>query len=360
MTPHKLSCGVPSLVAGSLSSSKRVKARQSNLGIMIFFQAVVLSLFAGPQTIAAQDKHEVAPSPLRVTTQGLSGLDRGCKAGEGLIVQLHYTGEKALRGYVLRFDSSYHRDGKPINDEILEEVRGLRDPVILSGQEWTRIICSVPKKTLGDPATLSAKIDVLKFADGSTWGPAALHESHQLIGKLDGMDFIEKATELRKFVSPILPEQGPLPDANVESHTIGPLRFDSGIWRDERGQDKLAVEVTNESATPIRGYLFTTTFFDPKTGTTIRRVSTKELETQGNPSGYLAPGLTWVADPRKFSYLPDGSLASYKITLDLVVFADGSIFGPMHSLESDEVLGMFAGIDDAKRVSRDSTVNEER
>ena len=84
---------------------------------------------------------------------------------------------------------------------------------------------------------------------------------HQLIGKLDGMDFIEKPTELKKFVSPILPEQGPLPSRKVESQTIGPLRFDSGIWRDERGQDKLAVEVTNESDIPISGYLFTTTFF---------------------------------------------------------------------------------------------------
>jgi len=184
MTSHKLSCGVPFLVAGSPTGFKLVKKRQSNLGIVILFQAAVLGLFAGPQTIAAQEKQDVAPSPLRVTTQGLSGLDRGCKAGEGLIVQLHYTGEKALRGYVLRFDSPYHRAGKPINDEILEEARGLRDPVILSGQEWTRIICSVPKKTLGDPKTLSAKIDVLKFADGSTWGPAALRESHSLSANL--------------------------------------------------------------------------------------------------------------------------------------------------------------------------------
>jgi hypothetical protein len=214
--------------------------------MVIFFQAVLLSLFAGPQTIATQDKQDVPPSPLRVTTQGSLGLDSGCKAGEGLIVQLHYTGGKALRGYVLSFDSPYHPAGKPINDEILEEARGLRDPAILSGQEWTRIICSMPKKILGDPTTLSAKIDVLKFADGSTWGPVALRESHQLIGKLDGMDFIEKATELRKFVSPILPEQGPLPSGQVESQTIGPLRFDSGILRDERGQDKLAVEVKRE------------------------------------------------------------------------------------------------------------------
>jgi hypothetical protein len=105
---------------------------------------------------------------------------------------------------------------------------------------------------------------------------------------------------LKKFVSPILPEQGPLPGGKVESQKIGPLRFDSGIWRDERGQDRLAVDVTNESETPVRGYLFTTTFFDPNRGANIRRVSTKELETQGSPSGYLAPGQTWVADPRKF------------------------------------------------------------
>ncbi len=34
----------------------------------------------------------------------------------------------------------------------------------------------------------------------------------------------------------------------------------------------------------------------------------------------------WVADPREFSHLPDGS-ARYKITLDLVVFADGLALG---------------------------------
>jgi hypothetical protein len=187
----------------------------------------------------------------------------------------------------------------------------------------------------------------------------ALREAHELIGKLDGMGFIEKSTESKKIVSPILPEHEPLPGGKIESQKIGRLRFDSGIWRDERGQDKLAVEVTNEGDTPVRGYLFTTTFFDPNSGTTIRRVSTKELETQGNPSGYLAPGQTWVADPRKFSVLPDGSLASYKITPDLIVFADGSISGPMKSQESAKVLGMFEGIDDARRMRRDATGHKE-
>jgi hypothetical protein len=52
--------------------------------------------------------------------------------------------------------------------------------------------------------------------------------------------------------------------------------------------------------------------------------------------------------------LPDGTLASYKISVDLVAFADGSIFGPKKSAESDEVLGMLRGIDAANDSSRDA------
>jgi hypothetical protein len=42
----------------------------------------------------------------------------------------------------------------------------------------------------------------------------------------------------------------------------------------------------------------------------------------------------------------------------LPVFADGSMFGPKKSQESDEVLGMFDGIDVAKRMSRDATCKQ--
>ncbi len=173
------------------------------------------------------------------------------------------------------------------------------------------------------------------------------------------MDFIGKTTELERFVSPIMPQRGPTPVEDVQTQTIGPLRIESGVWRDEHGQDMMAVEVTNESDTPIRGYLFTTSFFDPAAGTRFRRFSTKELETQGNPSDYLAPGSTWVADLRKFSPLADGSLAIYTISLDLVVFADGATFGANKSQELDEVLGMLQGIDAAILASRETSVNKD-
>ena len=295
-----------------------------------------------------------------VTAQFASVSGDDCKAGEGLVVQLHYTGVQPLRAYLIRLIFSESQSGKGVMEQSLQEVRDLHEPAIAAGEEWTRTVCTVPKKIAEGRETVNAEVDVLKFADGSTWGPLTLRESHQLVGTVDGMDFAGKTSELAGYVTPILPQQGPVPTEHIESLTMGPLRIESGIWRDERGKEMLAIQVTNENETPIRGYLFTTTFFDPNTGDRIRRFSTKELETHGNPEDYLAPGSSWIADPRKFSYLPDGTPASYKINLDLVVFADGSTFGPKKSQESDEVLGILQGIDDAKRITQETSTNKPR
>jgi hypothetical protein len=324
----------------------------------VFPLAMISGLFVFLQTAATQDNPK--PSPLDVTVQASSNPDSDCKTGEGLILQLHYTGVQPLRGYLVRLAFADSATGRVLQEQTVQEIRDTREPMIASGAEWTRTVCSTTKKSSGDPTTAMPSVDVLKFADNSIWGPAALPESHQLIGELDGMDFLAKSTELKKFVSPILPQQGPLPAEDVESQTIGPLKIESGVWHDERDQDMLAVDVTNESTTPIRGFVFTESFYDSSTGQRMRRVTTKELETQGNPSDYLAPGATWVAGPRKFSHSADGSLASYRITLDLVVFADGSTFGPKKSQESDEVLGMFRGIDAANLLTRETSASGER
>ncbi len=325
----------------------------------VLLLVLVLSQFVSLQTAVAQD-HQLEESPLNVTAQFSTGPGVDCKTSKSLLVNFQYTGSQPLRGYLVRLALADSVTGKVLQEQPIQEIRGSGEAMIASGAEWARTICSIPKKISGQPMTVTARVDVLKFADNSIWGPAALRESHQLIGTLDGMDFVGRATELKRFVSPILPQQGPLPVDNIESQTLGPLRIESGVWRDERGQEMLAVEVTNESAKPIRGYLLTTSFLDPATGNRIRRVSTKELDTRGDPSDYLAPGSAWVADPRKFSHLPDGALASYRIELDLVVFADGSTFGPKKSQESDEVLGMFRGLDAANLLSREGSATKDR
>jgi len=319
--------------------------------LTVFLMAMVLAPPVSLETAAAQDDHQKS-SPLGVTAQFSTALGADCNSGKGMVVQLHYAGAQPLRGYLVRFILSDSATGKVLTEAVIQEIRDLREPMIVNGADWTRTFCSTVKTREGEPLTVTTKVDVLRFADGSIWGPASLPVSHQLIGTMDGMDFGVKATDLEKYVSPILPPGGPVPLERIQFQTIGPLRFASGVWRDESGQQMLAVQATNVGAAPIRGYVFTASFFDPMTGNRLRRITTKELETHGNPNDYLLPGATWIAGARKFSYLPDGTLASYTITLDLAVFADGSLFGPKQSSESDEVLGMFQGIDLANPSSK--------
>jgi hypothetical protein len=307
--------------------------------------AAVLGVLAFVQLGAAQGDQS-KPSPLKVAAQILP--DGDCASGSVIIAQLDYVGAQPLRGYLVALTVADGVTAKVLGTQTIEEVRDSRQ-AITSGASWTRTICAIGKMVAGDPATVAARVDVLKFADDSIWGPVDRRDSSQLVGAIDGIDFSVKNSDLKRFVSPILPERGPFPTESIRTETMGPLKIESGVWRNERGQEWLAADVTNESETPIRGFLLTTAFFDPATGDRIHRASTKELDTTGDPSAYLAPGGTWIADPRKFSHLPDGSLATYEINVDLVVFADGSTFGPKRSSESDEVEGMIRGIDLASR-----------
>jgi hypothetical protein len=134
----------------------------------------------------------------------------------------------------------------------------------------------------------------------------ALPASHQLIGTMDGMDFSLRTTDLERYVSPILPTDGPVPTERIQIENAGPLRFVSGLWHDESGTQLLAAEITNISDRPIRGFVFTASFFDPLTGNRLRRITTKELETHGNPKDYLLPGATWLTGARRVRICPTG------------------------------------------------------
>ena len=59
-----------------------VKKQNSIPGMVIFLQMVILSLFAGSQSIAAQDKQAVT-FPLRDTTQVCGDLIEGVRRARG-------------------------------------------------------------------------------------------------------------------------------------------------------------------------------------------------------------------------------------------------------------------------------------
>lgn len=325
----------------------------------LFLSSVILAASLHVRVARAQDDKAV-PSPLEVDVESAPGTTGDCKVDSGVVAHLRYNGTQPLRGYLVQFFFIDPTSTKTVQQQILEEIRDTREPMIAPGAEWTRQLCMAKKKSLDNAMKVATSVDVLKFADNSVWGPIDLRESNQLVGRLDGIDFMAKPTRLERFVSPILPQQGPLPVAQVQTQRIGPLKIESGVWLNEKGEEMLAAAVTNEGDVPVRGYLLSTKFFDPATGAYIRKFSTKQLETHGDPADYLAPGLTWVADPRRFSYLADGTLASYQINVDLVVFADGSMFGPKRSPESYEVLGMLQGIDQVKNSNQEGSTKPAR
>jgi hypothetical protein len=63
-----------------------------------------------PTILSAQDDPE-NPSPLQITTDFSYSL-AGCKSGEGLQVQFHYTGTQPVRGYVIKLSFADPQTGK--------------------------------------------------------------------------------------------------------------------------------------------------------------------------------------------------------------------------------------------------------
>jgi hypothetical protein len=312
--------------------------------LLLFLLAVPFS--SSQITGAQQDPPKGAPKPadqpLAVTAELSTTPAPECGSSQALLLQFHYSGDKPLRGYLVRLVALNAAHRAPV-EQTVHEIRDSRDQMIVPGADWTRTVCS--SISLAPSQSVTTIVDFLKFPDGSAWGPMHLPESHELIGVMDGQDFAVKTTDLERYVSPLSPDTTPIPEEHLQFQTIGPLRFLSGIYHDPKNKECLAVEATNAGDAPIRAFVFTESFFDSATGARLRRVATKKLETHGNSTHYLLPGGTWLCDTRKFSYSSDGSLANYRITLDFVVFADGSTYGPKQSRESDEVLGMLRGID---------------
>jgi hypothetical protein len=298
------------------------------------------------------------------TTAYMTDVPSASCSTEALQVQTVYVGMRPLRGFVVLLHLKDPRTG-----EILSDPKGWNFPVqetvlpgqslITTGDERTSTICRPPKSASINSQEITATVDVLLFSDGPIAGPIESRISSMLVGQFDGMDFLNGTSKIEKYVSPAAQSaaakaQSPESETRGEPQAIGPLVLTPVIQHDEPGSDELVVEATNSSSQAIRGYVFKMSFFDANTGSFIRSVTTKEIETRGDPSKFLAPDGTWTSGPVKFSRSLDGSMASYKISLDLVVFANGALFGPRKSSESTEALGILRGIDLAKQLNPQS------
>jgi len=73
--------------------------------------------------------------------------------------------------------------------------------VFASGAEWERTVCALPPGIA--PTSVSVKVDLLGFEDGSKWGPAELHESHTTLGALDATSYFLGQTDVAKLLAPV-------------------------------------------------------------------------------------------------------------------------------------------------------------
>ena len=136
----------------------------------ILLLATVACLCVSLQDVAAQGNQEEI-SPLIVTGQFSTALGADCKSGKGLVLQFHYAGTQALRGYLVTIALTDLQAGKVLTEQTFQEARDSRGPMIVDGAEWTRTSCSIVETIAGHVLNVITKVDVLKFVDGSIGAP---------------------------------------------------------------------------------------------------------------------------------------------------------------------------------------------
>lgn len=314
----------------------------------LFFQRSLLSIaffsmasFVAAQGLPANALLEATPS--QATSEDLYSC-RGVSVPNAIALEMHYRGQKALRGYLVEVSLRVGSDSTAAHLRTVgvQNVVYPTQPLIMPGAKWRSVICGIPDGVqLADIAAV--KVDVLAFDDGTIAGPADSRASRDILGQLYGIGFATgKGGSEEQLVAPV---KGNLELANgegQEKYDSGPLAFSSEI---EHNSDSpmLAVKVTNTGSVPVRACVFKTSFFDASTGSLIRSVTTEIVETHGVASDYLAPGASWLAPARKIP-VSSGGVPVYKFSLDMVVFVNGRTYGPQRSTSSAEVTGMIKGM----------------
>jgi hypothetical protein len=296
--------------------------------------------FSGASTVESDSVLKLTAVPAHQTDSTpcqRTGIDK-----VALGVDIENQGQKPLRGFLAAI--YYREPGKQANQQY--ELLHYQGQTIFPGKKFRLTVCDLPSDA--DLENVRFKVDLLAFEDKSISGPLNLPESNHIYGVIEGFDFVSGGSPVAKFVTPT-PVSRPLASDLVPSGDNSlPLEFAGTVDRSHPGQLSLTIVATNKGSVPVIGYEYKISFFDHMTGAFVRSVTTKTLATTGNPSDYLFPGASWSSGARRLSVSSDGVPNDYQIKLDVVALANGKTLGPRRSKESDELLGMLQGIQDAK------------
>jgi len=320
--------------------------------LLVAFLCLICSPTFG-QTSASQslanDSTDGGASPFYVAITPATQTDYDACSESGFVGKTQVLGldmrnnsDKPLRGYVLAV--WYHDAGsRYVQHQTVSKLIRPNQPMISPGERWHSVACGLSKGIdLTDP---KAQVDLLMYGDGETWGPVELPESNRLDGVSIGMNFAAGEDNVeRGYVTATPTNADPTGEPILVTEKTSPLKFFARNDRDDHGNLVLDVEAMNEGNIPIAGYEYAITFYDRVTHEAIKSVTTKALETHGYTADYLQPGETWVSGGRKIPASSNEEPATYTVTLDAVVFADGAVIGPQRSREALELVGMVEGI----------------
>src|SRR5271168_1625423 len=166
---------------------------------LLFFLSVSATSWAQN---AATDSSNPTASPLHVSIDP-AGIPAICESNP-IVIRMRNEGTKPLRGYVVGlFFPDPKGSGAPRVVTYSEVVNPLdpNEKVLASGAEWERTVCKLAPGIA--PTSVSVKVDLLGFEDGSKWGPAELRESHTTLGALDATNYFLGQTDVAKLLAPV-------------------------------------------------------------------------------------------------------------------------------------------------------------
>jgi hypothetical protein len=143
---------------------------------------------------------------------------------------------------------------------------------------------------------------------------------------------------------PIISAQTPSTDP-VPIEVTGKISaIDTQVWQGFSQGPGLFMTVQNVSGRGIQGYAFETTFTDPASGERVGPRRSHSTYKQPSLGVALAPGAKQEAPkPYPVPITSYGVPGNHSFNIDLVVFEDGTTWGPGKSRSAKQLLSQFQG-----------------
>lgn len=161
------------------------------------------------------------------------------------------------------------------------------------------------------------------------------------------------ASEVERMLRSCLTVLALLPAISAQTPSIDPVpievagkisAIDTQRWQGFREGPGLFMTVQNVSGRAIQGYAFETTFTDPASGGRVGPGRSHSTYKQASMGVELAPGAKReLVKPYPVPITANGVPANYSFNVDLVVFADGTTWGPGKTQTAKQLLSQIQG-----------------